>query len=94
MPCLEIADRMIQVVPAITGLIDRLEAADMVSRHRCQNDRRIMYIEITPKARKILAQIDDPLQALHHKLVGHLSSTELLELNRLLEKARESLSEK
>ena len=25
MPCLEIADRMIQVVPAMTGLLDRLE---------------------------------------------------------------------
>ena len=27
MPCLEIADRMIQVVPAMTGLVDRLESS-------------------------------------------------------------------
>ena len=32
MPCLEIADRMIQVVPAITGLIDRLEKQQLVKR--------------------------------------------------------------
>ncbi|MEQ1824952.1 MAG: MarR family transcriptional regulator [Pirellula sp.] len=93
MPCLEIADRMIQVVPAITGLIDRLEAAGMVARQRSENDRRVTFIEITNKAKKILAQIDVPLQELHHKLLGHLSPAELGELIRLLEKARESLVE-
>ena len=32
MPSLEIAERMIQVVPAITGLIDRLEKQGFVER--------------------------------------------------------------
>ena len=50
LPCLEVADRMIQVVPAITGLIDRLEKLEMVTRHRCEKDRRVIYIEITDKA--------------------------------------------
>src|SRR6185503_12095939 len=35
LPSLEIADRMIQVVPAITGLIDRLEDQGLVRRRRC-----------------------------------------------------------
>ena len=34
MPILEIGDRMIQVVPAMTGLIDRLEKQDLVTRER------------------------------------------------------------
>lgn len=92
MPSLEIANRMVQVVPAITGLLDRLQAQDLVKRKRCTEDRRVVYIEITPKALKLLKQIDEPDLELHRKLIGHLSKEELKELSRLLEKARTSLS--
>jgi DNA-binding MarR family transcriptional regulator len=88
MPCLEIADRMIQVVPAITGLIDRLERQELVRRERCTEDRRVVYIEITEKALGLLDEMDEPVQQLHRQLVGHLTRSELKELSRLLEKAR------
>ena len=88
MPSLEIAERMIQVVPAITGLIDRLEAVGLVERHRCDQDRRVVYVNLTDKARKLLAKMDQPVMDLHHSLIGHLTKTELKELSRLLEKAR------
>ena len=91
MPCLEVADRMIQVVPAITGLIDRLEKQELVSRERCTEDRRIVYIEITKKALTLLKKMDEPVNELHKRLVGHLTRAELRELSRLLEKARTSL---
>lgn len=91
MPSLEIADRMIQVVPAITGLIDRLQEAGMVTRRRCETDRRVVYIELTDKARSLLADLDEPVIELHRDLLGHLSRTELKELVQLLEKARVSL---
>ena len=92
MPCLEVAERMIQVVPAITGLIDRLEKQQLVSRERCTEDRRIVYIEITDKARTLLKQMDKPVSELHRRLIGHLTRGELKELSRLLEKARTSLT--
>lgn len=91
MPSLEVADRMIQVVPAITGLIDRLEKQELVVRRRCTEDRRVVYIEITRKALDILKQLDEPLEELHQTLMGHLSNEELQELIRLLEKSRRSL---
>lgn len=92
MPSLEIADRMVQVVPAITGLIDRLQAQNFVNRKRCTEDRRVVFIEITSKALSLLKEIDEPDLDLHRKLIGHLSSDELAELSRLLEKARASLA--
>lgn len=92
MPSLEIADRMVQVVPAITGLIDRLQAQNLVKRNRCTEDRRIVYVEITSKALSLLKEIDEPDINLHRKLIGHLNSDELTELSRLLEKARAPLS--
>ncbi|QDT90389.1 MarR family winged helix-turn-helix transcriptional regulator [Gimesia algae] len=91
MPSLEIASRMVQVVPAITGLLDRLQAQELVKRNRCTEDRRVVYIEITAKALKLLKEVDKPDLDLHRKLIGHLSSAELTELSRLLEKARTSL---
>ena len=90
MPSLEIAERLIQVVPAITGLVDRLEKQALVVRRRCSEDRRVVYVEITDKALGILKKIDKPLTALHMRLLGHMSRTELKTLSQLLEKARGS----
>lgn len=91
MPSLEVADRMIQVVPAITGLVDRLEKQGLVSRERCTEDRRVVYVEITMKGKALLKKMDQPVSELHSSLIGHLNRTELRELSRLLEKARTSL---
>lgn len=91
LPSLEIASRMVQVVPAITGLIDRLEKQELVRRERSTEDRRVVYIELTDKATEVLKQIDEPDVELHKQLIGHLTRKELKELSRLLVKARESL---
>jgi DNA-binding MarR family transcriptional regulator len=92
LPVLEIAGRTVTVVPGITGLIDRLEKAGFVTRERCAKDRRVIYVALTERGRKTLAALDEPLQALHRRLIGHLSKAELKQLTALLEKARGSLS--
>jgi DNA-binding MarR family transcriptional regulator len=92
LPILEIASRTITVVPGITGLIDRLEGAGFVNRLRCAKDRRVIYVALTDQGMTTLAALDEPLVALHHKLLGHLSQGELKELIRLLEKVREPLA--
>ena len=92
LPILEIAARTITVVPGITGLIDRLEQAGFVNRVRCDRDRRVIHVALTERATRTLAALDEPLLALHRKLLGHLSSAELKELIRLLEKVREPLA--
>lgn len=91
MPSLAIADRMVQVVPAITGLIDRLEKQDLVKRERCAEDRRVVYVQLTSKGAKLLKRIDQPEVDMHKRLVGHLTKKELHELSRLLGKARQSV---
>ena len=93
LPILEIASRTITVVPGITGLIDRLEKAGFVNRLRCEKDRRVIYVALTDQGTRTLADLDEPLIALHRKLLGHLSQAELKELIRLLEKVREPLCE-
>jgi len=88
LPILEVAGRMIQIVPAITGLIDRLETQGLVRRERCEQDRRVVYVSITPAGGKLLGKMDEPVLEMNRALLGHLSKTELRELSRLLAKAR------
>jgi DNA-binding MarR family transcriptional regulator len=93
LPSLEIASRTITVVPGITGLIDRLEKSGFVTRERCAEDRRVIYVSLTERGHKTLVDLDQPLQELHEMLLGHLTKDELKELIRLLETARATLSE-
>src|SRR6266481_6395020 len=93
LPVLEIASRTITVVPGITGLIDRLEQAGFVNRLRCEKDRRVIYVAPTDHGATTLAALDEPLVALHSKLLGRLTRAELKKLIWLLEKVREPLAE-
>jgi MarR family transcriptional regulator, 2-MHQ and catechol-resistance regulon repressor len=89
MRCLDIAARTVTVVPGITGLVDRLTAAGLVERERSVRDRREVYVSITEKGLKVLADLDEPVLELNRRALGHLSREELAELIRLLEKARQ-----
>jgi DNA-binding MarR family transcriptional regulator len=93
MKCMEIAARTVTEVPAITGLIDRLEKTRLVVRRRSDEDRREINVSITAKGLKLLADLDQPVLDLHGALLGHLSRADLAELSRLLEKARAPLDE-
>jgi DNA-binding MarR family transcriptional regulator len=91
LPILEVSDRLIATVPGITGLIDRLEGMGLVARQRSTEDRRVVFVAITPKGLALLGKLDVPVAALHKRLMGHLSPGELEELSRLLEKVRQGL---
>jgi DNA-binding MarR family transcriptional regulator len=93
LPILEVADRMLAAVPGITGLIDRLEGIGLIARRRCTEDRRVVFVAITDKGLELLGRLDGPEAEQHKRLIGHLSPSELRELSRLLEKARQSLDE-
>ncbi len=89
LPCLEVAGRMITRLPDITRLVDRLEQMGHVSRARTEEDRRVVLLSITESGLALLASLDEEVKDLHRRQLGHLSPTELAELNRLLVKARQ-----
>ena len=91
LPILEIAARMVTIVPGITGLVDRLEQAELAQRRRCEQDRRVVYVEITAKGLEMLAQLDEPVVTLHKALLAGLTKAEIKELIRLTEKIRTSV---
>ena len=88
LPSLEIAKRMINVAPAITNLIDKLEKRGLVKRERSTKDRRVLYINLTAEGLALTNKIDAPNLDMHMDLVGHLTEEEGAQLLALLEKAR------
>ncbi len=91
LPCLKIAQRMITVVPGITGLLDRLEAKHLVQRERSTKDRRQVNITLTPTGEALMAKLDGPIADLRKSMLSGFSAADVAELGRLLEKARTNL---
>lgn len=86
--CCEISADMITRTPDITRLVDRLEQAGWVQRRRDGEDRRIVRVKTTPAGLELLSRLDQPVVEMHKRQLGHLSRTELEELNHLLVKVR------
>lgn len=86
--CSHIGERMVTRVPDVTRLVDKLVRMELVQRERSGDDRRVVLITIRQRGLDLLAQLDQPMAALHKKGLGHLSARELKELNHLLVKAR------
>ena len=86
--CGEIGSRMITRDPDITRLLDRLEKRALISRRRDTEDRRTVLTRITAEGLKTLARLDEPVQAAHRQLLGHLGRARLQALAELLRLAR------
>lgn len=52
-----IAERLILKPHSATGLVDRLEALDLVTRHEASADRRRTILRLTAKAETLLAAL-------------------------------------
>jgi DNA-binding MarR family transcriptional regulator len=91
--CGEIGERMIQVVPAITSLVDHLEEQGLVQRKRCKDDRRVVYVSVTAKGKSLADETMTPLGELESRLMKKLTKSEQKSLIALLEKTRDSIAE-
>lgn len=89
--CGEVAARMISRDPDITRLLDRLEKRGLIARSRQQRDRRMVLARITEDGLALLERLDEPMQEVHRRQLGHLGRKLLRELTSLLTATRESI---
>lgn len=87
--CQAIGEQLLNRVPDITRLLDRLEQAGLIWRERCCTDRRVVRTHLTDAGRAKVMEIRGPLQETLRARFAHMSADELAELNRLLVKVRE-----
>ena len=81
-----VKERMIERAPNATRLMDKLCEKDLISRKRCEEDRRVVYVEITKDGLQLLTDIDNAPERLN--LVNNLSDEEAIQLSDLLDKIR------
>ncbi len=82
-----VAAAMITRVPDVTRLVDRLEAAGLVRRERCREDRRVVHVRIEAAGLALLVRLDAPTLALHEESLRGLSLKEIESLDDLLQRA-------
>ncbi len=82
-----IKDRMVEKSPNTTRLMDKLIDKELISRERCENDRRVVYVRITEKGLDLLAKIDVALKKTDLQ-PGKLTDEEANTLSDLLDKLR------
>ena len=83
-----VAERMLTREPDITRLFDRLVREEFVERTRCEDDRRVVWVNLTTKGRELVNKLDRPVMVLHRKQLGRLGIRKLGLLSELLEEAR------
>jgi DNA-binding MarR family transcriptional regulator len=88
LPTLGIAERMIEMTPGITRLLDRLEAKALIWRERCPSDRRQVTCRLTGKGSEVLAAVDVVIDEADDLSMAPLSETQLRTLIRLLDAIR------
>jgi DNA-binding MarR family transcriptional regulator len=93
MPCLEVADRMIQVAPAITRVVNQLLELELIVKTQCPQDRRVFHIELNAAAKRLLKKIDKPLLDLHASLLSDVPKKDLRTLIEIMENLRMSVSD-
>lgn len=80
-----VKERMIEKSPNATRLMDKLCDKGLIERTRCENDRRVVYVEISEKGLKLLDKINvDELG----KPMNAISEEEAKILNAILDKIR------
>lgn len=84
----QIGERLLTREPDVTRLVDRLEQKGWVERVRCGEDRRVIWVHLTEAGRAKLAELDEPVEALHQQQLGHLGREFLERLRDDLARAR------
>jgi DNA-binding MarR family transcriptional regulator len=89
--CQAIGEQLLNRVPDITRLLDRLEQAGLIWRERCCSDRRVVRTHLSDAGRTKVQEVGQPLREALKARFGHMTIDEVRELGRLLTKLREPM---
>jgi DNA-binding MarR family transcriptional regulator len=86
--CGDVISRLVRRDPDVTRLMDKLERRGLLERGRDAHDRRVVRTRITDAGRALLASLDEPVDDVHERQLGHMSDERLRELVAILEDVR------
>jgi DNA-binding MarR family transcriptional regulator len=87
--------RMLHItLPATTGLIDRLVTLGMVKRVSDDNDRRVIFIMISPSGLKVVENVRSARKKIIEKMFSVLTDSERDTYLKIITKVRNTINEK
>jgi MarR family 2-MHQ and catechol resistance regulon transcriptional repressor len=86
LPLTEVADRLLVTGGNVTGIVDRMEKAGLVTRQRDHKDRRIVWARLTERGYAAYRQLMPRYIETMRKVNSFLTPAEKKELMRLLKK--------
>jgi len=81
--------RLVSRAADMTRLLDRLEAQGFVSRRRCAENRRVVFVSITAAGVAVVNQLATDVRRLGKDQLGHLDRRTLRTLIDILAQARQ-----
>ncbi len=82
----ELAEALSVTTGNITGLVDKLEAAGLVTRARSAEDRRVVHIELTAKARQRFTKVQRAAVDMLSEAFDGWTQPQITQLQDLLER--------
>ena len=93
----ELSERIRAQNSTVTGIIDRMERENLVSRERSKEDRRVVYIRLTAKGRKLAEGVSVEPMEIFRRALESLTAAEVRDLVKILGKVarcvRQSVSD-
>ena len=88
LPTLEIGGRLIERMPGVTRLLDRLAEKGLVCRERDAQDRRLVNCSITEAGLDLLKEMDEPVLRADEAFIKRMSQQDVAALIALLDRVR------
>ncbi|GAA0404609.1 hypothetical protein Acor_23850 [Acrocarpospora corrugata] len=76
----------------VTGIVDRVVAQGLATRHEDPADRRVRRVELTPAGRHLTAQILDAGTATWRDVLAHLDMGTLRDLERVMRRLLDAMA--
>jgi len=89
-----LADALQLTGGAVTSASDKLIQREFVTRIRDEEDRRVVYLELTEQGRRVMGELREKGRAEMKRVFGHLSEDDLDTLVRIFGQAAHKLWEK
>jgi DNA-binding MarR family transcriptional regulator len=87
----ELANRLHVSKPSVTAVVQKLIQGQYLEKHRSSEDLRVFNLELTEKGRRVIQVKEKTFRTFADRVRAALSEAEVLELERLLGKALQTL---
>jgi DNA-binding MarR family transcriptional regulator len=82
----ELSEKIRAQNSTVTGIIDRMEREDLVTRERSKEDRRVVHIRLTPKGQELARGIPVEPMEIFKGALESLTAQEMRDLMRIMTK--------